>query len=324
MPTFCRHNRLIHNCPICSREQSVELRPVLSSSSPRTAQPRPASKRGGSATRSASAHGLRVRKLTRGVEDGYHSSLLPGLRSSSDAERLADELAFAAARLAELEHAPRGLYAVVADASQDIEERTWLAFLIAYLGPLEGQDPFAEIERTRTSWASGELPALDGVATGPRTAHDPTRRTQTLEAYRAWSIRAGSQADAFTGEDAWTSERRFERVFERIALPGLHREARFELLVLLGRLGVFDLNAGTLKFGGDNETTVAAKRALGIGDPLLLDRRAAELARACDVPLEALDLTLYNWGVGERVTAGASCEPDADVLDRARSALSLE
>src|SRR5437764_7901517 len=30
VPTFCRHNRLIHNCPICSREQEIELRPIVS------------------------------------------------------------------------------------------------------------------------------------------------------------------------------------------------------------------------------------------------------------------------------------------------------
>ena len=46
--------------------------------------------------------------------------------------------------------------------------------------------------------------------------------------------RAGSQAAAFTGETAWTPERRFARVFERMALPGLHRDARFDLLVTLG------------------------------------------------------------------------------------------
>ena len=118
-------------------------------------------------------------------------------------------------------------------------------------------------------------------------------------------------------------ERRFERVFERLALPGLHRDARYELLVSLGRLGVYELEAASLKFGGENETTVAAKRALGIGDPLILDRRAADLARACEVPLEALDLALYNWGSGEHVTAGASANADAEPLARAQAALGL-
>ncbi len=333
MPTFCRHNHLIQNCPICSREQAIELRPIVSSSAPRTAQPRPGPSRagrprtGGSARSSGSAStGLTVRRLARGADDGYHSPLLPGLRSSADAGRLAEELAFADHRLRRLEHDPPGLYREVGDAGIDVEERSWLAFLIAYLCPLEGEDPFAEIARVRTTWSSGELPSLDGVQCGPRSAHDPTRGVQTLAAYRTWASRAGSQASAFTGDGAWTPERRFARAFERLALPGLHRDARFDLLVTLGRLGVYELRGGLLAFGGANDVTVGAKRALGIGDPMLLERRAAELAQACGVPLEALDLGLHNWQRGERATLGlgADSEPDPDVLASVGAALGLE
>ena len=42
--------------------------------------------------------------------------------------------------------------------------------------------------------------------------------------------------------------------------------------------------------------TVAAKRALGIGDTMLLERRAAQLADGCGIPLEALDLGLLQLG----------------------------
>jgi hypothetical protein len=320
MPSFCRHNHLIQNCPICSREQSVELRPVLSSSQPRTTQSKPVEPRSGpgaartSRSRGPSARGgaasLRVSRLARGADDGYHSPLIPGLKSSQEAERLAQEIAFATARLTTLEHDPPGLYRVLATGGE-VEERTWLGFLIAYLNPVDGaEDPFAWIDRVRTSWASGELPDLEDVQTGPRSAHDPARGTRTLEAYRAWVARSGSQFAAFTGDPSWTSERRFERVFERLALPGLHRDARFELLVTLGRLGVYELRAGALKLGGENEVTVAAKRALGIGDPLLLERRAVELALACHAPLEALDLALFNWGRGTRSSQGVREEQD--------------
>ncbi|MFL5829874.1 MAG: hypothetical protein ACJ76X_08170 [Solirubrobacteraceae bacterium] len=329
MPTFCRHNHLIQNCPICSREQEIELRPIVSSSAPRSNLPRTPSRAGGGSTRartrgSSTAGGLRVRRLSRGTDDGYASPLAPGLRSSADAQRLAEELAFAQARLSRLAADPPGLYAEVASAG-DVEERAWLAFLIAYLGPLVGDDPFAAISRVRTSWASGELPALDEAETGPRSAHDANRGSRTLEAYRAWASRAGSQAAAFTGEAAWTPERRFDRVFERLALPGLHREARFDLLVTLGQLGVFELRAGALKLGGNNEVTVAAKRALGIGDPLLLERRAAELASACGLELAALDLGLHNWERGERLTLGLGPENEADptALQGASDALGL-
>jgi hypothetical protein len=331
VPTFCRHSRLIQNCPICSREQDIELRPIVSSSAPRTTQPRESTPRpararaGASAARAGRAGGVVVRRVARGADDGYRNSLVMGLKSSEDAGRLAEELAFAEYRRTRLEQNPPGLYAEVADGAADLEERTWLAFLIAYLGPLEGEEPFSEIERVRTSWASGAVPDLDGVQAGPRTAHDPTRGARTLEAYRAWASRAGSQAAAFTGDVAWTPERRFARAYERLALPGLNRDARFDLLVTLGRLGVYDLQAGSLALGGENDVTVGAKRAFGIGDPLLLERRAADLAQASRLPLEPLDLGLYNWQRGNRATVGFGAEPDPelDALPSIQAALEL-
>ncbi|HTX47515.1 MAG TPA: hypothetical protein VMD48_14630 [Solirubrobacteraceae bacterium] len=322
MPTFCRHNRLVQNCPICSREQNVELRPVVSSGAPRVADPRPrrtaTSRRPAAGARSPA--GMRVRRLERGADDGYRSPLVQGLKSSEDAERLADELAFAATRLRALDTEPPGLYAEVG-AAGDIEERTWLAFLIAYLCPLDAEDPFATISRVRTTWASGLVPELEGAELGPVGAHEPGRGT--LEAYRGWAERASSQSAAFAGEPAWTPERRFARVFERLALPGLHRDARYDLLVTLGHLGCYELRAGALAFGGDNEVTVAAKRAFGIGDPLLLERRAAELASVCGIPLEALDLALFNWGGGTRARRGLALdsEPDDDLVEAVRAAL---
>ena len=167
-----------------------------------------------------------------------------GLKSSADAGRLAEELAFADQRLRTLEQDPPGLYREVADAGADIEERSWLAFLIAYLCPLEDEDPFAEIERVRTSWASGELPVLDERAVRAPDRPRPGPRDEDARGVRAWAARAGSQASAYTGDAAWPPERRFARAFERLSLPGLHRDARFDLLVTLGRLGVYDMRGG--------------------------------------------------------------------------------
>jgi hypothetical protein len=329
MPKFCRHNRLLQNCPICSREQAVELRPIVSSSAPRATEPR-ARPAGAPAQRARSARpgqrsGVTVRRIRNAADDGYRSPLVPGLKSSEEALRLGEELAFAATRLALLTRDPPGLYAEVAAPAGEIEERCWLAFLIAYLCPLERDDPFAAIRAARTAWASGEQPALDGVETGPRSAHDPAHGTRTLEAYRAWAQRAGSQAAAFAGEPGWSPERRFARAFERLALPGLQRDARFDLLVTLGCLGVFELRAGALGLGGSDQVTLAAKRALGIGDPLLLERRATQLAEACGVPLEALDLGLYNWERGERATLGLgpAAQPEASLVRAAGAALGL-
>ncbi len=335
MPTFCRHNRLVQNCPICSREQSIEARPVLSSSAPRISQPGASasgsSRRRGSTSTVKPTGGLRVRRLARGADDGYRSPLVPGVKSSDDAQRLAHELAFSAERLRRLETDPPGLYAEVADPGADIEERTWLAFLIAYLAPLADEDPFATIREVRVPWAqAGEL-SLDGALIGPRGAYEPARGLQTIEAYLAWAGRAGTQAAAFAGEGAWTPERRFDRLLERLALPGMLRDARFDLLVTLGRLGVYELKGGRLGLGGGDDVTVAAKRVFGIGDSLLLERRAAELVDACKAPLEALDLALFNWsqagGTSGAGPAGGgldpATEPDSGVLATARGALGL-
>ncbi len=174
MPTFCRHNRLVQNCPICSKEQDVEMRPVVSPGGHTVRAVRHGGSPGAGTTRSGSARasgGVTVRRLSRAAEDGFRSSLVPGLRSGADALRLAEELAFAATRLERLAADPPGLYAEVADASRPVEERSWLAFLIAYLGPTDDEQPFAGIAHARTSWSSGDPPHLDDVA--HRTADLP-------------------------------------------------------------------------------------------------------------------------------------------------------
>jgi hypothetical protein len=297
VPTFCRHNRFIENCPICSPK----------------AKANPAASKGGGArgtrtARSAAARppraagGLRVRHEARAVADAYSHDLVPGLRSSVDARRLAEEIAFAATRLEVLATDPPGLYAEVALAER--EEAAWLAFLIAYLSPLEDDEPFAAVERVRVPWATGEVPALEDVPLGPRTSHDATRGDATLRSYRAWAGRAGSQHAALTGDPDWSPQRRFDRVFERLALPGLRRAARYEFLLLCGRLGIVGVEPSSLQLGREADATVvAAKRVFGIGDAINLHRRAADLASAVEVPIAALDLALVNWSRPPRAPA---------------------
>src|SRR5262249_43300946 len=55
---------------------------------------------------------------------------------------------FAAARLVRLRSDPPGLYADVAHAG-DSEEATWLCLLIAYLQPLDDDEPWASITAAR-------------------------------------------------------------------------------------------------------------------------------------------------------------------------------
>ncbi len=323
MPTFCRHNRLAQNCPIC-RDREPE-RPAARR---RTAAPKPARRAAGArARRAGGASDVKVRRVERTADDGYRHDLVPGLRATADAERLAEALAASAGRLRALRSGPPGLYGEVARAP-DPEEALWLAFLVAYLGPLESPDPFAGIAAARVPWAGGEAPALDGAPLGPRTSHAPGRGLETVAAYRAFARRAGSQAAALGGEPAWSPARRFARGYERLALPGLARVARYDLMLTLGATGRLDCRPDTLMLtGADDGTALAAKRVFGIADPMLLERRAADLARAAEVPLGALDLALWSWGAGGTAPLRGGAAPgseDAGARDRARAALDID
>jgi hypothetical protein len=274
---FCRHNRLTSKCPICSRELQENLR---SQAPVRHVTPR---KTGSSSTPRARSTGVVTRKLARAADDGYRNPLVPGLKATADAERLAVALTDAAARLE-----PPGPYPVIAD-EPDLERATWLAFLIA-LSP-ELYEVLAEAR-----------PALDADA--------PDGKARTVTAYRAWVQRAGSQQHAFTGEESWSPSRRFGRVFERLALPGFSRAARYDLLTALGAAGRYALEADAVHFVEDDATTLAAKRALVSGDRMLLERRARDLAEACALPIAALDRGLAVWGTpGEHVDLTAEPAP---------------
>lgn len=268
----------------------------------------------------SSRGGLVVRREVRAADDGYRSPLAPGLRSSEDAQRLAQEIAVGAERLELLATAPPDLYGEIA-AEPDGDEACWLAFLVAYLGPLETDDPFAAIASVRTPW--GEIPDLAGVVVGPRGSHEPAHGSATIDAYVRFAGRAGGQLAAFAADPAWTGAQRFERVYERLSLPGLHRRARYDLLVTLGRLGRFPLEAPGLLLTEDDAVTLAAKRVFGIGDRMTLERRSRELAAAVGVPVEALDLALENWAGSERVTQGvrAAAAGDGGAHERALAAL---
>jgi hypothetical protein len=342
MPTFCRHNRFIERCPICSKTL-----PGVAPTAPaaggaggggRGQGGRGAKTPGAGPTRArARASGprkMRVVHVARDADDGFRSPLLPGLRSSADAERLAEEIAFASARLLALGAAPPAVYGEIrARAEEDLEQATWMCFLTAYLSPLDREDSFFFIRQAlaATAWRSGSLPGLDGALLGPRTSHDPTRGDETLLAYRSWVERSGgTQGEAFAGDPAWSAPRRFGRLFERLALPGFARMGRYDLLVTLGRLGLYELRADSLHLSGargpsgEDLTTLAAKRAFAIGDELILERRALALAEAVAVPVEALDLALANWGKGRRASLGFRADiSDHHALERARAALEL-
>jgi hypothetical protein len=350
MPTFCRHNRFVERCPICSKALPGNAAASPSTGRPARAKTPAHSQADGARSRSSTGvhagRAVRVHREGRAADDGYRCELVPGLRASADALRLVEEIAFSCGRLLALAAQPPALYGEARSlAATDLEHATWMCFLIAYLCPTEAEDPFAGI-RLALAAPAGELPELGAVTLGPRTSHDPARGGETLIAYRQWVARAGahtgadgeaerSQAHAFAGDPAWSAGRRFERLFERLALPGFTRAARYELLVLLGRLGLYELLPDSLHLAGgrgasgpsaigEEATMLAAKRVFGIGDPLLLERRARALAQNASVPIEALDLALANWAAPQPARLGFPRETsDADAFERVGAALEL-
>jgi hypothetical protein len=344
MPTFCRHNRFIERCPICSKtlpgtpSSGGSSAGARSSGGKRTARG-PAAP-GAPRSRRSRGENLRVHREGRAEDDGYRSAFLPGLRASADASRLAEEIAFAAGRLLALDTDPPGFYAEAqALAKHDLEGATWMCFLACYLSPLDsspdGEDPFAGVrlalaEGFADRVFAGSTGDLDEIPLGPRTSYDPARGARTLLAYRQWAEQSGGQARAFSGDPGWSPQRRFERLFERLALPGFGRMGRYELLVTLGGLGLYELRADSLHLLGvgglssSDLTTLAAKRLFAIGDPIHLERRAAALAQAISVPIDALDLALANWSSPARATLGFPPEKsDLATLQQARDALGL-
>jgi len=282
VPTFCRHNRFEHTCPICSPQAETPS----GRRSGTAAAPRPRTARTSS---SRTPTGVRVRRVARAADDGYASGLVPGLRASADARRLADELAFAAGRLQWLEGGADGVYAQAAAAG--------------------GEEGLSLLARA--------------AALGPRAEGGDAERV--LAAYEAWAGRSGGQAAALAGEAGWTPERRFDRAFERLGSVGFARGARYDLLVVLGRLGLVDVRASSLHIGDRDDTSLAAKRVFAIADRFVLDRRAADLAEDAGVPVEALDLALANLDAPERMALGAPEDAaDETVRELAAAALGVD
>jgi hypothetical protein len=324
VPTFCRHGRLEATCPVCSRKAKPAAAPPRVPR--RAAQPRPTPKTASAASSasinarrraSRQASGVTVRRLAGfAADDGYDNQLVPGLRASADAARLAVELAFATARLRELQGDPPGLLAEVATLD-DRDAAADLCFLVAYLSPLEGvEDPFVAIAAARDG------APLDDLPRGPRGLTS----TATPEAWRRFG--GGAPVAALRGDPSWAPPRRFERAFERLALPGLARPARYELLVLLGRLGVVEARPWSLELSSaapEDPVIVAAKRVFGIGDVLELTRRVRALAGAASVPVAAFDLGLRNFATPvQRVTAGARTTGDPEIEERIAAVLGVE
>jgi hypothetical protein len=90
------------------------------------------------------------------------------------------------------------------------------------------------------------------------------------------------------------------------------------VLTGLGAAGRYPLEADAVHFVEDDNTTLAAKRALVSGDRMLLERRARDLAEAAELPIAALDRGLAAWG-----TPGAHVDLTAEPAPGVAAALGV-
>ena len=275
MPMFCRHNRLTANCPICRRELQAELRAKAPARPPRRAR---VGSRGARAARRRPRGGVVTRQLARAADDGYRNPLVPGLRATADAERLAAALAAAAARLE-----PPGPYPEVADRARP--RGGDVAGVPARARRPEAPELQDAVLAARAAWASGEMPDA-GARAAPPT---PTARGRSAPARRRRRSR---------GEAGWTPQRRFARVFERLALPGfaprraLRPADRARRRRPLRRSRPASCTGG----GGGRDDRGRQARCSCPATSCCSSAARATSRRRAEVPLAALDRGLALWG----------------------------
>ena len=233
MPTFCRHNRFLERCPICSK--------TLPGNAPRDG-PRAARRRargaraGGAAARSARrARGRRrcaCAASSARAEDGYSSRSCPACAPRPTPRawpRRSLSRTAACCVLARRRARRRASTREVARwRASDLEQATLDLLPDRLPVPAGGRravrrHPSAARCRGRRASALART-SRDVDARARARSHDPARGARDARAYRAVGARGrpaiGQQA-RFAGDPSWTPQRRFERLFERLALPGL-------------------------------------------------------------------------------------------------------
>lgn len=319
MPTFCRHGRFEASCAICRQEKAKAEPKTVTPRAKGTAARRPTSSaKPAASTSSTRSRTLVTGRLQRSVDDGFRSELLPGVRSTADAQLLFEEVTAAEARLATHATGEAGPWGAVG-ALAGHPHRAFVAALavgIASPDSAAGSAATATAALAAVEAADTSLEALDAIAgateagailtAGPRgpRAHDASSQALGVPAQLAQRS-GGSLEAALTGEASWTPERRFARVLDRLALRGLPRAVRFDVLVALGRSGALPVRADALHLGSD-QVTDAAKRLFAVADTALLERRAAALVEATGIAFDALELALWNVAGADAGAGGAA------------------
>ena len=275
---FCRHNRMTAKCPICSKELEAELR---AKAPPRPAGHPPRARR--PARPRALRHAARRRRRHAPARARGRRRLPQPARPrpARDRRRRAARRGAADRRRA-------------ARAARPVRR-----------GRDRARPRAGDLARVPARARRPGRPRAPGRRARRRAALRGRRRCRScsqeharaIAAYRQWAERAGSQAAGFAGEADWSPQRRFARVFERLALPGLSRATRFELLAdarrrrpVRARARLAPARRRGRRHDAGRQAGAAVRRQDAARAPRARPRRAPPT-----LPLAALDRGLALW-----------------------------
>lgn len=219
------------------------------------------------------------------------------------------------------------LAAILHHDAGDIEEASWLVFLSVYFGRNRrtawrlardvygalGRAPwtFARMRRNPAAfrrWLGAHQTAL---RTGPPRRFGNHRKYESLDAgsprgtaaafesYVEWIRRAGGHRQLFGGTLARASgngRAAFDELFRSMDVASFGRTAKFDYLVMIGKLTIAPLEPGSLYLAGATGPRVGGRLLFGASLPIgTVDARAVELADALGVPVHVVEDALCNW-----------------------------
>ena len=225
--------------------------------------------------------------------------------------------------------------------SDDLDEALWRAFLASHFGR-----PSADRRKSQEVESAARL--LCGFGTTPvwtwnRVSQNPAaffewliqhqnqlatlrfgnhRKFESKKANKLFEVIAGfvdwvrglgnNPQEAFATEGCDTSEEQFDRLFYRLtAIPRFGRLGAFDMLCLLGDMGILPVKAGSCYLKGASGPLNGARRLWGNRSVADLTRLADEAARALGVPIEVFEDALCNWQKTRRGRRRRRTDPNA-------------